>query len=238
MASSCYYDVLGVSKSATAEEIKKAYKKAAIKWHPDKNLDNKEEAEKKFKEISEAYQVLSDPNKKQIYDVYGKEGLSQGGGDGGGASFGGFTFMSANDLFKQFFGDDFDIFGSTGFDDPFFSNGPRMSYGKGRPGQGLFASFGTDFDDMGFGSFGSSGSAFSSFSTGFGGMGNVNVQMSSTSSFGGKGGKRVTKKTTIKNGVKQTEVYENDKLVRHSEEAVPNTLTNKDNKGGGRFIKY
>lgn len=235
MASPSYYDVLGVSKSATAEEIKKAYKKAAIKWHPDKNLDNKEEAERNFKEISEAYQVLSDPDKRQIYDVYGKEGLAQGGGDGGGAASFGFTFMSANDLFKQFFGEDFNIFGSTGFDDPFFSNGPRMNHGKSHPSQGLFASFGTDFDDMGFGSFGG-GSAFSSFSSsGFGGMGNVNVQMSSTSSFGGKGGKKVTKKTTIKNGVKQTQVYENDKLVHHSEEAAPDRLTNK---GGGHFIKY
>ena len=63
--------------------------------------------------------VLNAADKKQIYDVYGKEGLSQGRGDAG-ASFGGFSFMSANDLFKQFFGDDFDIFGSSGFDDPFF----------------------------------------------------------------------------------------------------------------------
>ena len=63
--------------------------------------------------------VLNAADKKQIYDVYGKEGLSQGGGNAG-ASFGGFRFMSANDLFKQFFGNDFDIFGSGGFDDPFF----------------------------------------------------------------------------------------------------------------------
>lgn len=234
MESPSYYDVLGVAKSATTEEIKKAYKRAAIKWHPDKNLDNKEEAEKKFKEISEAYQVLSDPDKRNIYDVYGKEGLSQGGGSAGGASFN-FNFMSANDLFKQFFGDDFNIFGSTGFDDPFFSNSSRMAHGKGNAGRGLFTAFG-GFDDMdmGFSSFGNGGTAFSSFSSGFGGMGNV--QMSSTSSFGGPGGKRVTKKTIIKNGVKKTEVYENDHLVHRSEESAPDTLTNRSD--GGQFIKY
>ena len=70
--------------------------------------------------------VLNVADKKQIYDVYGKEGLSQGGGDGG-ASFGGFTFMSANDLFKQFFGDNFDIFGRSGFDDPFFCKAEQIN---------------------------------------------------------------------------------------------------------------
>ena len=70
--------------------------------------------------------VLNVADKKQIYDVYGKEGLSQGGG-GAGASFGGFTFMSANDLFKQFFGDNFDIFGRSGFDDPFFCKAQQIN---------------------------------------------------------------------------------------------------------------
>ena len=60
-----YYEVLGVKKEATPQEIRKAYKKLAIKWHPDKNPDNKEEAENRFKEISEAYSVLSDPEKKK-----------------------------------------------------------------------------------------------------------------------------------------------------------------------------
>ena len=63
-----YYEVLSVSKNATDDEIRKAYKKLAIKWHPDKNPDNKEQAEEKFKEISEAYSVLSDPKKKREYD--------------------------------------------------------------------------------------------------------------------------------------------------------------------------
>ena len=74
----CYYKILDVSKDATAIDIKKAYRKLALKWHPDKNPDQKEEAEKKFKEISEAYEVLSDEKKRKLYDQYGKEGLHSG----------------------------------------------------------------------------------------------------------------------------------------------------------------
>ncbi|MDR0749884.1 MAG: DnaJ domain-containing protein, partial [Tannerellaceae bacterium] len=78
-----YYEVLGVGKSATAEEIKKAYRKKAIEYHPDKNPGNKE-AEEKFKEAAEAYDVLSDPQKRQRYDQFGHAGV-------GGAASGGFS---------------------------------------------------------------------------------------------------------------------------------------------------
>ena len=83
-----FYEVLGVSKSASAEEIKKAYRKKAIKYHPDKNPDNAE-AEEKFKEAAEAYEVLSDENKRARYDQYGHAGLggAAGGGFGGGMIF-------------------------------------------------------------------------------------------------------------------------------------------------------
>jgi DnaJ-class molecular chaperone len=94
-----YYELLEISKDSTEEEIKKAYKKLAIKWHPDKNPNNVIEAENQFKKISEAYQVLSDPEKKEIYDKYGEEGLKQNNNMGGGG-----PFHSADDIFKMFFG--------------------------------------------------------------------------------------------------------------------------------------
>lgn len=71
-----YYNILKVSRAATEEELKRSYKKLAMRWHPDKNPINKKEAEAKFKQISEAYDVLSDPQKRQIYDLYGEEGLN------------------------------------------------------------------------------------------------------------------------------------------------------------------
>src|SRR5258705_12925040 len=75
-----YYEVLGVTKTASVEEIKSAYRKAALKWHPDRSPENKEEAEHRFRECTEAYSILSDTQKRQIYDTYGHEGLAGGGG--------------------------------------------------------------------------------------------------------------------------------------------------------------
>ena len=106
MAKRDYYDVLGVTKSVTEKELKKAYKKAAIKFHPDKNPDDKS-AEGKFKEAAEAYEVLSDSNKRARYDQYGHAGL-EGGGGFGGSGFGG-GGMNMDDIFSQFG----DIFGSA-----------------------------------------------------------------------------------------------------------------------------
>ena len=100
-----YYDILNISKDASEEEIKRSYKKLAVKWHPDKNPNNKEEAEKKFKEISEAYQILSDENKRKIYDMHGEEGVKQH--EGFNSSNGGegmHPFQSPDDIFKMFFG--------------------------------------------------------------------------------------------------------------------------------------
>lgn len=94
MKETAFYDVLGVKPSATADEIKKAYRKLALKYHPDKNPEDPE----KFKHISQAYEVLSDPKKREIYDKGGEEAI-KGGGSGGG-----FDFHSPMDIFDMFFG--------------------------------------------------------------------------------------------------------------------------------------
>ena len=99
-----YYEVLGVGKGATPEEIKKAYRKSAMKYHPDRNPGDKE-AEEKFKELGEAYEVLSDADKRARYDQYGFAGVDPNYGAGaGGAGFGGFGGFDFGDIFGEFFG--------------------------------------------------------------------------------------------------------------------------------------
>ncbi|MBR5784550.1 MAG: DnaJ domain-containing protein, partial [Bacteroidales bacterium] len=117
MAKRDYYEVLGVSKTATADELKKAYRKLALQYHPDKNQGDKE-AEEKFKEAAEAYDVLSNQEKRQRYDQFGHAGVDGQGGFGGGG-------MSMDDIFSQFG----DIFGS------FFGGGGGFR-GFGGGGQG------------------------------------------------------------------------------------------------------
>ncbi|AGA76868.1 molecular chaperone DnaJ [Echinicola vietnamensis] len=112
MAKRDYYEVLGLSKGAGADEIKKAYRKMALKYHPDKNPGD-QEAEEKFKEAAEAYEVLSNPEKKQRYDQFGHQGVSGNGGFGGGGG------MNMDDIFSQFG----DIFGGGGGFESFFGGG-------------------------------------------------------------------------------------------------------------------
>ncbi|MEK7112793.1 MAG: DnaJ domain-containing protein, partial [Patescibacteria group bacterium] len=120
-AKSDYYDILGVPKTASAEEIKKAYRKQALEWHPDKHKDEKEAAEKRFKEINEAYQILSDSQKRSAYDQFGHEAFAPGGGFRGAGGFGGaggpfsYTYTTVGgdggNPFAGFdFGDPFEIF--------------------------------------------------------------------------------------------------------------------------------
>ncbi len=96
-----YYEVLGVARTATVEEIKAAYRKCALKWHPDRHPEDKADAEVKFRESTEAYSVLSDAEKRQVYDTYGHAGLS---GAGGGVDFSGTIFQDFHDIFGDFFG--------------------------------------------------------------------------------------------------------------------------------------
>jgi molecular chaperone DnaJ len=129
-AKSDYYDILGVSKSASSDEIKKAYRKQALEWHPDRHRDDKEAAERRFKEINEAYQILSDKGKRSAYDQFGHGAFSPGGmpggfggaggpfgqtgrygpftytytTQGGGNPFAGYDFGDPFEIFEQFFG--------------------------------------------------------------------------------------------------------------------------------------
>ena len=119
-----YYEILGVSKSATADEIKKAYRKVAIQFHPDKNPDDKG-AEEKFKEAAEAYEVLSNENKRAQYDRFGHNRPGMGGGFG--------HEMNMEDIFSQFG----DIFGGGSPFDSFFGGGGRSSSRRGRKGSNL-----------------------------------------------------------------------------------------------------
>ena len=128
-----YYKILGVSKDASPDEIKAAYRKLARKHHPDMNPDNKGEAEEKFKEISEAYDALIDPQKKAAYDRFGPEGVSQRYGPGG-FDMGDFVRIHQIDLgglFSEIFGGGFgDLFGGGSIFDEFFGGGTTRTRGR------------------------------------------------------------------------------------------------------------
>ncbi|CAL5010344.1 unnamed protein product [Urochloa decumbens] len=133
-----YYNVLKVNRNATEEDLKKSYRRLAMKWHPDKNPgDAKKEAEAKFKKISEAYEVLSDPQKRAIYDQYGEEGLKASADGGGSSSMNGsanqrFNPRNAEDVFAEFFGSS----------KPFEHMGRAKSMRFQTEGAGTFGGFG------------------------------------------------------------------------------------------------
>ena len=135
-----YYDVLGVDKSADATAIKKAYRKLAMKYHPDKNPGDKE-AEEKFKEINEAYEVLSDETKRRNYDQFGHEGVN-GQGCGGAGGFGGQGFGGFDDIFGDIFGD---MFGGG------FSGGSRQRRRGPERGADIKQRVNISFEEAAFG---------------------------------------------------------------------------------------
>jgi DnaJ family protein B protein 6 len=232
-----YYEMLDLTKAASEADIKKAYRKLALKWHPDKNPNNQKEAETRFKQISEAYEVLSDKSKRDIYDKYGKEGLTRNASNGASQhgnfnenfnfnNFGfnehaHFNFRSPHDIFEEFFGTSniFDLFD----DHPMFnlnrkqsdkdssSSGSKRHRNNNNTNVNQMQSFFgfPNFGDMGMGSGFTSFSAFNSMGGGMGGGG------------GGVSGsngvvKSTSKSTKVVNGRKFTTI----KVVENGVETV------------------
>jgi len=208
MTDTSYYQVLGINRNASEDEIKKAYRKAALRWHPDKNPDDRAHAEAKFKEVAEAYEVLCDPQKRAIYDQGGKEAVNGGGGGGfpGGGFPGGHGHMDPFRIFEQFFGGQ-DPFAD--FDRMFADmHGGSRQQGQQQRGSrmGGMSMFGDDFFG-GMGGGGGGGARFSSFS--------------SSSNMGGGGySESVSTSTRIVNGKRVTVT---EKTVRKPDGTVETT---------------
>ncbi|XP_076300475.1 dnaJ homolog subfamily B member 6 isoform X3 [Lasioglossum baleicum] len=232
-----YYKILEVQRTASSGDIKKAYRKLALKWHPDKNPENLEEANKRFKEISEAYEVLIDEKKRRVYDQYGKEGLQMPGGkrrheDDFDTHFTNtFVFRDPEEVFREFFG-------GTAFSDLYkmgVLNGGfhRHSHPSSNS---ISTSFFTPFG-LGFSPFnvfeGASGpinftsfDAFTNFdsSRGGGGGGGGAVKKTSTSTRF-INGKKITTKKVFENGKETIMSYENDVLKSKTVNGVPQSIT-------------
>uniref|UniRef100_A0A6B2EDE8 Putative molecular chaperone dnaj superfamily n=1 Tax=Phlebotomus kandelakii TaxID=1109342 RepID=A0A6B2EDE8_9DIPT len=237
-----YYKILDVNRGASDGEIKKAYRKLALKWHPDKNPNNLDEANKRFKEISEAYEVLSDERKRRVYDQYGKEGLMghnerhhrsrrhdpedydfMGGF--------GFTFRDPEEVFREFFGNSpfADIFGGM----PYAATNGRRSHRHSHPQNTISSQFMSpfmgislmdDFFSMDNGGMNGAFTSFSSFNTAGGGGGGGAVKRTSTSTTFVNGKKLMTKRI-YENGKETVMSYENDVLKAKTVNGVAQALS-------------
>lgn len=229
-----YYEMLGIVRTASVDEIKKAYRKSALRWHPDKNLDNRELAEANFKKVAEAYEVLSDDRKRRIYDQYGQEGLSDSCGSAanehsgfpgmsgffgapGSSPFGGmfgFSFRNPNDVFEEFFGSNF--FEEASFNGPSHNGSASNSHSHQNP-----ASMFMDPFNM----LGAMGGAFQT-------MNSMNIHMGSSQGNGPNvkrvstsikkvNGKTIETKRVVDNGVETVTVIENGKVKSQTVNGQP-----------------
>ncbi len=227
MSDKNYYEVLGVKENATPEEIKKAYRKLAIKWHPDKNPDNKQEAEEKFKCISEAYNVLSDPEKKKEWENYRNGNFTSDFDYNSFGHFDPFEMFNHNfgeNFFNDFFNDD-DFFND--FDMGFRKEKKKKSH-KNKYGNlnNFFNVFHDNFDFMNFG--------FDNFD-------NFGFEENKKNNFGG--GKSIKKTTTIINGKAVTKVETidengNKKIETYEEYDNNSGLNNKKYIGENKKKRY
>lgn len=238
-----YYRTLEVARSSSTADIKKAYRKLALKWHPDKNPDNPDEANKRFKEISEAYEVLSDEKKRRVYDQYGKEGLINNGGsrsrrhddDFDNIPFGfPFTFRDPEDVFREFFGGSpfADLFGGiTGrpHHHHHHRRGNRHSHPQHTIASQFFNPFGFGLamngaDDIFGGNSNNGFSSFSTFNSSFNGAnGGAAIKRTSTSTRF-INGKKITTKKVIENGKETVLSFENDILTSKTVNGVPQSI--------------
>ncbi|NWI09236.1 DNJB8 protein, partial [Crypturellus soui] len=204
-----YYKVLGLQKSASQDDIKKSYRKLALKWHPDKNPNNKEEAERKFKAVAEAYEVLSDPQKRSLYDRPVRDVRGQGGRGAAGPRNpfdSSFIFRSPEEIFREFFGG-LDPFSHDFWDNSFESQGENRHRGGRGNGLSLFPDFMRSF--ISFNSFGPSEQAMFSFGGDTAGSHSFR-SVSTTSEV--INGRRITTRKIIENGQERTEVEEDGQL--------------------------
>ncbi|XP_014275412.3 dnaJ homolog subfamily B member 6-B isoform X5 [Halyomorpha halys] len=232
-----YYKILEVNKGSSNADIKKAYRRLALKWHPDKNPDNADEANKRFKEISEAYEVLSDEKKRRVYDQYGREGLNERRGrtrhyqDEDMDYFGfPFTFRDPEEVFREFFGGSpfADLFTAHKYDKKGLKGGRRGHRTGGHQDtlSSIFSpmgGFGFGFDDM-LSNMDGNAVSFTSFSSSFGNSATPVTKRTSTSTRF-INGKKITTKKVIENGKETVMQYENDILKSKTVNGVAQAIS-------------